>query len=48
MDLLEQEVYAIDSPIWNPNFVNTSFPKKVLGTYAVYFSYIPTYVNNIC
>ncbi|KAL5233397.1 hypothetical protein ACI65C_000807 [Semiaphis heraclei] len=30
MDLLEQEVYAIDSPIWNPNFANTSFPKKVL------------------
>jgi len=40
MDLLEQEVYAIDSPIWNPNFANTSFPKKFLGMLFISVTYL--------
>ncbi|XP_026806882.1 histone acetyltransferase KAT2B-like [Rhopalosiphum maidis] len=30
LDLLEQEVYTVDSPIWNLNYMNTSLPKRVL------------------
>ncbi|XP_060875767.1 histone acetyltransferase KAT2A-like isoform X2 [Metopolophium dirhodum] len=30
LDLLEQEVYEIDSPIWDPNFTNTPATKKIL------------------
>lgn len=44
MDSLEREVYAVDSPIWNPNFLNTSFPKKVLGMLFI----LVTQINNFC
>uniref|UniRef100_A0A2S2P212 Histone acetyltransferase KAT2A n=1 Tax=Schizaphis graminum TaxID=13262 RepID=A0A2S2P212_SCHGA len=30
LDLLEQEVYSEDSPIWNLNYMNTSIPKRML------------------
>ncbi|KAL4090627.1 hypothetical protein QTP88_025426 [Uroleucon formosanum] len=33
LDLLEEEVYAIDSPIWDPNFTNKPSRKKILDDF---------------